>query len=77
MFTSREAQDVEESMERGMGKVTDDYEDLQRMIDELKTMHRQLLPPVRIERGYEIVGLEIVDILQDMALEGETEALEK
>ena len=54
-----------------------DYEDLQKMIDELKTMHRQLLPPIRIERGYEIDGLEIVDILQDMALEDESEALRK
>ena len=57
--------------------MTDDYEDLQKMIDELKTMHRQLLPPIRIERGYEVDGLEIVDILQDMALEGELETSKK
>ena len=95
---------MEEELERGLDKVTDDYEvtikelmdsgvsgttlekirkkvsdykDLQKMIDELKTMHRQLLPPVRIERGYEIDGLEIVDILQDMALEDESGASKK
>ena len=57
--------------------MTNDYEDLQRMIDELKAIHKQFLPPLRIERGYEIVGLEIVDIVQDMALEEESEALKK
>ena len=54
-----------------------DYEDLQRMIDELKAIHKQFLPPLRIEKGYEIVGLEIVDILQEMALEDESEVLKK
>ena len=54
-----------------------DYEDLQRMIDELKAIHKQFLPPLRIERGYEIDGLEIVDILQEMVLEEESEALKR
>lgn len=49
-----------------------DYEDLQRMIDELKEMHRQLLPPIRIGEGYEIVG-----IIQDMALEEELAELKE
>ena len=52
--------------------MTDDYEDLQRMIDELKAITGCYFPPMKIERGY-----EIVDILQDMALEDESEALRK
>ena len=48
-----------------------DYEDLQRMIDELKAITGCYFPPMKIERGY-----EIVDILQEMTLEEESEAKE-
>ena len=65
--------------------MTDDYEDLAKLIAEIKTMYKKLLPPMRLKSGYEIVAtptgfvveLEIVDILQDMALEDESGALEK
>lgn len=53
-------------------KMDEAYDDLAKLIAEIKEIHKQYLPPLRIGKGYEIVG-----ILQDMALEDESEALKK